>query len=186
MSNICISERERLMDCVFIRAVDAADLSRTSGSSGLMRSAVLCFCNFSRQGQSLFNLLGKDEPVCPREVLDIFLCGATPFLLLSNYDWQGFPRALCWVRVELCLEIACTSRPGTFFFFFPKSGSVPSCDTAVYKRAACQALHMCICYSSTCHVTKQLIQSWYYSISWRNAKLGGSVDRKALCTLILI
>lgn len=51
------------MDCVFIRAVDAADLSRTSGSSGLMRSAVLCFCNFSRQGQSLFNLLGKDEPV---------------------------------------------------------------------------------------------------------------------------
>lgn len=75
---------------------------------------------------------------------------------------------------------------GLFFFFFPKSGSVPSCDTAVYKRAACQALHMCICYSSTCHVTKQLIQSWYYSISWRNAKLGGSVDRKALCTLILI
>lgn len=121
MSNICISERERLMDCVFIRAVDAADLSRTSGSSGLMRSAVLCFCNFSRQGQSLFNLLGKDEPVCPREVLDIFLCGATPFLLLSNYDWQGFPRALCWVRVELCLEIACTSRPGTFFFFFSLS-----------------------------------------------------------------
>lgn len=123
--------------------------------------------------------------LCPREVLDIFLCGATPFLLLSNYDWQGFPQALCWVRVELCLEIVRTSRPGTFFFF-SKSSSVPSCDTAVYKRAACQALHMCICYSSTCHVAKQPIQSWYYSISWRNAKLGGSVDRKALCSLIFI
>lgn len=168
MLNICISKLECLMDCVFIRAGSCrwSRLSCTSGSPGWWEVQSCVSVAFPGKDKACLICLARTN-LCPGKVLNIFLYGATSFLLLS--DWQGFPQAVCLAesgRAE-CVEIVCTFRLGTFVGLVPFCNFCKSSDKAGRKQAACQALHMGIInvpinglQISMSFYTVQLIQCW--------------------------
>ncbi len=120
----------------------------------LMRSAVLCFCNFSRQGQSLFNLLGKDKPVSRRSTKHFSLwCNLIPAALwlwltrissgsVLGWVWQN------WVCVCVCVCNSVHMQTWEFYKFssFRLCKFCKPPDTAAHKQAlhrGTYALHQC-------------------------------------------
>lgn len=71
---------------------------------GLMRSAVLCFCNFSRQGQSLFNLLGKDKTVSGRTNYSFFMVQPHSFCSLTMTDKAFLGQCAGFSPAELSVD----------------------------------------------------------------------------------